>query len=131
MLRLFTTVLLSLILAVPAVAADWTWSKEDTAREVLGLGLTVIDWGQTNDIRNHDGMIELNPILGRTPDQEAIRDYFVGVLVLHPLISAALPARADLFGYELKPRTAWQYFYIGVEATATISNYNGGLRLKY
>jgi hypothetical protein len=129
--RIFITAVLLLCLTTPALAADWTWSREDTVREAVGLGLTVIDYGQTMDIASRDDRVELNPILGPHPSREEVRDYFLAVIVLHPLISAALPAEANLFGYKAKPRMAWQYFYIGVEATATVSNFNGGLRLRF
>jgi hypothetical protein len=76
-------------------------------------------------------MIELNPILGRTPSRHAVNNYFGTVLAVHPIISALLPRKMELFGQELNPRKGWQYFYLGVEATATISNYRGGLRLSF
>lgn len=112
-------------------AADWKWDAMDYTREAISLGITVVDWGQTNDIRRHEGMIELNPLLGPHPSKSAVRDYFVTVLVLHPLISAALPKQAELFGCAISPRLAWQYIYLGVEATATLSNYHGGLRVSF
>lgn len=126
-------IIAAVLLLLPAgvLAADWTWTKEDSMREVAGTALTVIDWGQTNDIRRHEGMIELNPILGRTPSRQTITNYFATVLVLRPLISLALPAKAEVLGFELRPRLAWQYLYIGVEATATVSNFNGGLRMSF
>lgn len=114
-----------------AFAAEWSWSKEDTIREVVSLGLTVVDYGQTNNIRKHDGMIELNPILGRQPTLNAIKNYFHSVLWVHPLISAALPSKAEIFGYQLEPRKTFQWVYIGVEATTTVSNYRGGLRMSF
>ena len=124
--------LLALILtASPGIAADWTWSKEDTVREAVGLGLTILDFGQTNHIADSDDRLELNPILGPRPSREEVRDYFAAVLILHPLISYALPAKAEVWGFNLKPRTAWQYFYIGVEATAVASNWRGGLQIRY
>jgi len=103
----------------------------DTVREVASAGLTVVDWGQTRDIRHHGQMVELNPILGRTPTDHAIRGYFGTVLLVHPIISAILPAEATVLGVELRPRVAWQYLYLGVELTATASNYRGGLRLSF
>jgi hypothetical protein len=130
-MRILMTAAIAIMLSTPVLAADWTWSKEDTVREVVGLGLTVIDYGQTMDLATREDRVELNPILGPHPSRENVRDYFLAVLVLHPLISLALPAEADIFGYKAKPRMAWQYFYIGVEVTATASNYNGGLRLKF
>lgn len=122
-----------LIVLFPYLArgADWSWDGADIARELVGAGVTVIDYGQTQDISNHGGEVELNPILGPHPSRAGVRNYFAGVLVLHPLISAALPKHIVLWGCELSPRLAWQYFYLGVEATATTSNFKGGLKFSF
>lgn len=130
-MKAFITLILVTLFATPVSAGDWKWDRGDTACEVVAAGLTVIDWGQTRDIRNHKGKLELNPILGPTPSNAAVDNYFGMVLLLHPLISAALPKQADLFGIEIRPRQAWQYFYIGVESTAISSNYRGGLRMSF
>lgn len=114
----FVALVLLLVLPVNCQA----WSGKDTALEVISEGMTVVDWGQTQDIRNHNGMIELNPILGRSPSRGAVNAYFISVLAIHPVISIALPESC---------RTIWQSIYIGVEWTAISSNYNGGLRLSF
>ena len=124
-------VLAILILPLQAQAAEWDWSGIEIVREVASTGLTIADWGQTNDIRNHNGMIELNPILGRSPSRGAVNTYFGTVLVLHPIITALLPRTASVFGMGIQPRAAWQYFYLGVEWTAISSNYKGGLRMSF
>lgn len=123
--------LLILLFATSSFAADWSWTKEDVAREIISTGVTVIDWGQTQDIRNHNGMVELNPILGRQPSRDSVNTYFGTVILLHPVISAILPRQAELFGFDLNPRLAWQYIYFGVEAAAISSNYRGGLRMAF
>jgi hypothetical protein len=131
MTLIFTVIIFLCSGPIISHAADWSWSKEDTTREVVGLGLTVVDWGQTNDIVAHADRLELNPILGTRPTKEEVRRYFTAVLILHPLISALLPSSAEVWGFQLKPRTSWQYVYIGVEATATASNWRGGLQVRY
>jgi hypothetical protein len=127
--------LLAIVLAIGVCgsshAADWSWSKADTAREIAGLALTVVDWGQTNDIVTRADRLELNPILGPRPTRKEVRRYFTAVLILHPIISALLPSQAKVWGFNLKPRAAWQYIYIGVEATATVSNWHSGLQVRY
>jgi len=131
MCRLPIAIAAFLILTVEGQAADWSWDRADIVREGVSAGLTVVDWGQTRGIRNHNGMIELNPILGWAPTNSAIGNYFGSVLVLHPIISALLPKDVNFAGFQLNPRLAWQYFYLGVESTAIISNFNGGLRLAF
>jgi hypothetical protein len=128
------TIMFCLILSltgIPAYAADWKWDTADVLRELVAEGVTVIDWGQTRDIRHHDGHYEMNPILGRTPSNESIGKYFGTILVLHPVISALLPKEADVFGWHTHPRSAWQYIYIGVESATVISNYRGGIRMSF
>ena len=120
-----------MLLSFPVFAAEWTWNKGDTVREVIGLGLTVVDWGQTNDIASRKNWIELNPILSQRPTRKEVREYFTYVMILHPLVSLALPAEVKIFGFKTKPRMAWQYIYIGVEGTATSSNVCGGLRVTF
>jgi hypothetical protein len=120
-----------LTLASTAHAGDWSWDRADMAREALALGLTVVDWGQTRDIRHHNGMKELNPILGRTPSDGRANSYFATVMALHPLVTALLPREATVWGFDLKPRLAWQYLYIGVEGAAISSNWRGGLRMRF
>lgn len=120
-----------LLITSTGYAAEWKWDAADYAREAVALGLTVVDWGQTRDIRHHAGMKELNPILGREPSDGKVNGYFATVMILHPLVTAALPKQATVLGMKISPRTAWQYFYIGVEATAISSNWNGGLRMRF
>lgn len=125
------SLLVVLLFASTSYAANWQWTKGDIAREVVSAGITVIDWGQTQDIRNHNGIVELNAILGNKPSRAAVNTYFASVMVLHPLISAALPSEAELLGMEVHPRAAWQYIYFGVEAAAISSNFRGGLRMSF
>lgn len=132
MIRMILILVAMLSLTPTVHAADWSWDKADVAREVAGAAITVVDWGQTNYIAGHpDRYLELNPILGPHPSRTAVRNYFAGVLVLHPLISAAFPKHVTVWDCELSPRLAWQYFYLGVEATATLSNWKGGLKMEF
>jgi hypothetical protein len=130
MKKLIITFLL-LLITTTAMAADWSWNTKDTLLEAAAIGMTVVDWGQTRDIRNHNGRKELNPILGPHPSNAEVNRYFGIVTALHPLISLALPKKCELLGVELNPRLAWQYIYIGVEATAISSNWRGGLKLSF
>lgn len=124
MKSLIITVML-LLLPMTAQADDWndwSWSKGEIALEVASAALTVIDWGQTRDIRNHSGMLELNPVLGKYPSSRAINYYFGTVLTVRPIVSMLLPKPA---------RKALQYIYIGVETAVISSNYNCGLRMSF
>ena len=114
--------LIMVFLMLPSLCCAGGWSTKDTILEAVSEGLTVVDWGQTNNIRDHSGMIELNPILGRSPSRGAVNAYFGTWLAIHPLISYVIPSEY---------RTIWQSIYIGVELTAVGSNYKSGLRLSF
>lgn len=131
-MKVLAVVIMLVLSATSAMAADWSWDKADVAREVAGAAITVVDWGQTNHIAGHpDRYLELNPILGAHPSKTAVRNYFCAVIALHPLISISLPKHVTVWGSELSPRLAWQYLYFGVELTATASNWKGGLKIDF
>lgn len=56
--------------------------------DLMGLGAIaatyVVDYKQTLDIKNHPGMYETNPILGKHPSDVKVRNYFIasGVVTL-------------------------------------------------
>jgi hypothetical protein len=121
--KLFLT-LTFLLIACPAWA-DYrfaeNWSKTDTAYEVVYVGLTIIDWGQTrNIVREH--YEESNIILGKHPSMSEVDTYIPLAIVAHAVIAAALPP---------KYRRYWQVLWIGVEAGATINNAKLGLRIEF
>lgn len=125
--------LIFLLLPIQAFSADWSWDKADYIREGVSAGITVIDWGQTRDIHNHQGVIEMNAILGPHPSNRAIDNYFHLVIPIHALISVALPKEVDSewFG-KLYPRIAWQYMYLGIEGVAVTSNaFRYGLKMSF
>lgn len=49
--------------------------------DLMGLGAIVatyvVDYRQTLDIKNHPGMYETNPILGKHPSDVRVRNYFI------------------------------------------------------
>lgn len=64
------------LLCSPCQAAE-SFSEAD----LVGLGAIaatyVVDYKQTLDIKNHPGMYETNPILGRNPSDVKVRNYFI------------------------------------------------------
>jgi hypothetical protein len=131
MKTLILAMALSLLIPSLSIAADWSWDRTDVLREVISDGITVVDWGQTRDIKNHNGHSELNAILGTHPTDAAINTYFTEVMIIHPIVSALLPKTITVWGFEIKPRMSWQYLYLGVEAATISSNYRGGIRLSF
>ena len=107
---------------LPSLCYAGDWSTKDTALEIVSEGLTLVDWRQTADIINHNGMVELNPILGKQPSEAAINAYFIAWLLLHPVISFNIPENH---------RTIWQSIYIGVELATVGSNFRGGLKMAF
>ena len=50
------------------LADDWTTT--DTALQIIGSSLYVVDYFQTMEIAESDEYYEVNPILGDDPDKE-------------------------------------------------------------
>lgn len=113
--------LVALLLAINDARAE-KFSSEDWARQAAFWTLLAIDYGQTRDIKNNPGMYETNPLLGKHPSDERIRNYFIGAAIGHAAIAYVLPREY---------RVAWQWVWIGVEAGYVAHNYNIGLRTDF
>lgn len=101
-----------------AQAADPFTKGQVAGIAALGL-VTYQDYKQTLDIKNHPGMYEVNPLLGRHPSDERVRNYFVG---------ASLTTLAVLYVMPSKYR---KYVIVGglaMELSVTQGNKRLGLR---
>lgn len=108
------------------------WRTSDTVREGIGLSLLAVDWGQTRTIaRNPQLYYEQNRFLGDHPSVAAVDKYFIGMMVLHPIVSVLLPTDAHIGSMHFDPRAAWQYVTIGIEAGAVANNYSIGIRATW
>jgi len=107
-------ILLTLTLSNTSQAAD-EWTSADVWREVVGETLIVMDWGQTRygaaDPKQR--WEEQNPWLGKHPTTKEVDRYFISWLVIHPLISHALPSEW---------RKGFQSVSIFIEGVAVHSN---------
>lgn len=99
----------------------FTWY--DYSLEATFLGVTSMDWSQTQEIATHPMEYrELNPVLGSHPSVGAVNLYFPSAMALHALIAYALP----------KPyREIWQSVWIGVESYTVINNASIGLKIHF
>ncbi len=96
MIRLL--ILVALLLAAPARAADWSspsdWPTADKALAGVAIAATVADWAQSRYIAQNPGRLyEINPILGRHPTVGAVNTYFAGALVGGVVLALVLPER--------------------------------------
>ena len=112
----------------PSIAlADEVWftpfSWYDYALETTFIGVTSMDWSQTQQIAAHpQEYYETNFILGRHPSLNTVNIYFPSAMALHALVAYALP----------KPwREVWQTMWIGVETYTVYTNASIGLRIKF
>lgn len=126
--KTWVTGLILFKLMSPSVAlADETWftpfSWYDYALETTFIGVTSMDWSQTQQVATHPLLYsEMNPILGSHPSLEAINIYFPSAMALHALVAYALP----------KPwREVWQTMWIGIETYTVYTNATIGLRIKF
>lgn len=97
-------------------------SSSEWQREGAFLALGLIDYGQTRDIKNHAGMYETNPLLGRNPSDARIRNYFLASGVAHLGITYLLPRQY---------RSAWQWGTMAIELGVVAHNYSIGLRMAF
>lgn len=111
----------ALVMCHPRCEAS-EWTTEDTYREIAAEVLLVADWGQTKDIKRHKGAFETNVYLGQHPSDGEINNYFVGVLILHPVIAYVLPKDW---------RHAFQYGTIFIEASMVNRNFGLGMQIKF
>jgi len=110
---------ISLLLIFPSCLVASDWRQQDTYRELAFASLVIIDWKQTLNISNSNGVYyESNPFLGKNPSNRTVNLYMPIMTGSHVLISYLLP---------LKYRAAWQYITIGMEAGTVMYNYNIGL----
>jgi len=113
---------LMLILVTCTGCAHDPWSKPDVIREALYIGLSVVDLGQTLDMKNKKDVHEANPILGRHPSDKRIKTFIITTRAAHVLAVHLMPA-------DWRP-----YFQLGgiaVEAGVVIHNDRVGLSIKF
>jgi hypothetical protein len=119
------------LFSISVNAAD-KWTMADTAWQASATALMVGDWGQTRYIAQHPGEYhETNPILGRHPSTSAVDLYFMGALIVHPVISYLLPSKAEIFGVTINPRRIWQAGTIVVELGCVANNARLGIGFSF
>lgn len=103
-----------------ASASDWT--EADANRQRLVLGTLYVDYKQTKDIKNHKGMYETNPLLGRHPSDVRIRNYFLLAGVGHTALV-----------YNMRPdmRRKVQYATIALQLAVILHNKQIGLNYEF
>lgn len=121
---IFPGLLLSLLLILVTCSgcAHDPWSKPDIAREALYIGVSVVDMGQTLDIKNHPELRETNPLLGDHPSDGRIKTFFVTTRVLHIMAVHWMPAEW---------RATFQGIGIGYQFATVVSNNRLGLSVNF
>ena len=114
-------ILSALLLSSTLLASD-PWSKQDKLLEGAFIAASVLDWRQTQDIKNHPSLYEQNSILGRHPSNKTINAYFATSILLHAAVADQLHG---------KWRTAWQAVWVGLEVGTVQRNYELGIRLNF
>lgn len=105
---------LVLVLSVAYVqegrAAD-RWDSLDKALMAANVVTRVIDAHQTRQIRDHDNVVEADPVgrplMGRNPGDRDVALYFLGVTAVDLGIAHVLPSE-------------WRKIYLGVRTVASI-----------
>jgi hypothetical protein len=103
--------ILILIILFPAIASAQyfePFTTQDYVLQSIYTAVTVIDWAQTKDFVSQ-GIEERNIILGKYPSQDRIDILIFSAIVVHGLITYALPR---------KYRFYWQSPWIVTEYVA-------------
>ena len=129
-MKTFAVILIVFLFSVTANAAD-KWTTADTAWQASAMALMAVDWGQTRYIAQHPEYYEVNPILGRHPSTKAVDLYFVGAMIVHPVISYLLPSKAEIFGVTINPRRIWQAGTIVLELGCVANNARLGIGFSF
>lgn len=104
----------------PAWAQHTAMPRTEYAFDVALLA----DMLTTLDIKHHPELEEGNPLLPRHPSDGNVVAFFVGVGIVHALITHAMIAQ----GMDSRWVTAWEYVSIGFEGGAAAYNLHAGLR---
>ena len=73
--------------------AQSNWTKADTIRESIVMGVIYVDWDQTREIQaNPEKWEESNPLIGHQPGQ--VNRYFLASAMCHAGIAYILPPKA-------------------------------------
>ena len=119
-------IILSLLfLPVMLGAEEWFTSlnRNEVIAETAFVGLALLDWNQTLQIAKHpDEYSETNFIIGEHPSEGRVNILMPAGIVLHALVTYALPR---------KYRSFWQYVWIGEEAACVYQNWRTGLTVRF
>lgn len=114
-----------LLLPVMLGAEEWfePLNRNEVIAETAFVGLAVLDWNQTLQIAKHpDRYSETNPVIGHHPSTERVNLLMPAGIVLHALVTYALPR---------KYRPFWQYVWIGEETACVYQNWKSGLTVRF
>ena len=123
-----TAIILFVMLAFSSAvigAEEWfgELNHEEIIAEAVFVGLAVLDWNQTLQIAKHpDEYSETNFIIGEHPSEGRVNILMPAGIVLHALVTYALPR---------KYRSFWQYVWIGEEAACVYQNWRTGLTVRF
>lgn len=100
-------------------AAD-PWTKTQVGMEIASEVGIACEWAQMMDSTSINGFDA--KLMSRHPSRGRLNNYFIGWLIVHPIISYNLPS---------KYRTGWQAATISFELVVTRNNANVGCRCKF
>ena len=106
------------------------WDKVDTSLEAGFIATCAVDYFQTRwMIKNN--YYELNPILGKHPSETALDIYMPCAIILHGVISMALPKHLVVGDLDLDLRNVWQSITIAIEGANDLRNANIGVKMSF
>ena len=123
MFKKWVIMILFVLLPGSSLAAD-KWTTQDIVLEIIWEGLHFIDTGTTLGISEDPNKYEMNPIMGRHPNREAIWLYMGLGAILHPLVVNYLPRNYyfEWLDLNIPARTIFQSISIGMSGGCAANN---------
>ena len=128
-------VLIILLWSTPLFAYEFAekWDTKDTILQGVFIAESLVDLGQTLDIakRPNEYYEKLNFLLPKHPTTGQVVVVMSGLMVVHTLISMALPPKYEVFGFDVHHRLLWQSISIVSEGGNILNNAQLGLTINF
>ena len=115
-------VLAALLAAVPAFAADRSWTRTQIGAEAAFVALVAVDAWQTSTALREARFYEVNPLLGERPSDARLFALAGSAALLHVVIAHIIPSDY---------RGGWQASGLALEMMVVGRNFHAGARLRF
>lgn len=127
----YLAVIMSMLICAAPVHAE-RLNQEEIITIIAYELLHIVDAGTTLNIADEPGRYrEMNPILGESPNREAVYAWMIGTAILYPIVTYLLPRSLIVFDMDIQPRRTFQALSIGVAGGCVFNNLSIGLTMDF